>query len=103
MEDATMRRVKQASKRKGATKAAVPALGAAGLSLSLVGGASASAVPSADVQPNNFSPSQAITMLGEEELAAVSLATFYLFDKENAAAAKGGVQLAWRGCGGFRG
>ena len=93
-----MPRVKQASKRKRATKAAAPALGAAGLSLSLVGGASASAVPTADVQPNNFSPSQAITMLSEEELADVSLATFYLFDKENAAAAKGGIQLA-RGCG----
>src|ERR1700737_1419247 len=99
MEDATMPRVKQASKRNRATKAAVPALGAAGLSLSLVGGASASAVPTADVQPNNFSPSQAITMLSEEELADVSLATFYLFDKENAAAAKGGIQRA-RGWGG---
>src|ERR1700730_19323889 len=69
LEDATMRRVKQASKAKRVTKAAAPALGAAGLTLSLVGGASASAVPTADVQPNNFSPSQAITMLSEGELA----------------------------------
>ena len=39
--------VKQASKRKRVTKA-VPALGAVGLTFSLVGGASASAVPTAD-------------------------------------------------------
>ena len=42
--------VKQASKRKRMTKA-VPALGAVGLTFSLVGGASASAVPTADTPP----------------------------------------------------
>ena len=100
MEDATMPRVKQASKRKRVTKAAVPALGAAGLTFSLVGGASASAVPTADVQQTpNYVPTQAIT-LGEEEIADVSLATFHLFDKENVG---GNVQVAWRGCGGCRG
>ena len=51
MENATMPRVKQASKRKRVTKAAAPALGAAGLTFSLVGGASASAVPTTDVTP----------------------------------------------------
>ena len=91
-----MSRVKQASKRKRVTKAAVPALGAAGLTFSLVGGASAAAVPTADVkQTPNYAPTQAIT-LGEEEIADVSLATFHLFDKENAGS---GVQVAWRGCG----
>ena len=100
MEDATMPRVKQASKRKRVTKAAVPALGAAGLTFSLVGGASASAVPTSDVQQTpNYVPTQAIT-LGEEEIADVSLATFHLFDKENVG---GNVQVAWRGCGGCRG
>src|SRR5438309_478634 len=95
-----MPRVKQASKQKRVTKAAVPALGAAGLTISLVGGASASAVPTADLQQTtNFAPTQAIT-LGEEEIADVSLATFHLFDKENVG---GGVQVAWRGCGGCRG
>ena len=95
-----MPRVKQASKRKRVTKAAVPALGAAGLTFSLVGGASASALPTADVQQTpNYVPTQAIT-LGEEEIADVSLATFHLFDKENVGA---GVQVAWRGCGGCRG
>jgi hypothetical protein len=96
-----MPQVKQASKRKRVTKA-VPALGAAGLTFSLVGGASAAVAPVTDVpQTPNYSPSQAFT-LGEEEIADVSLATFYVFDKENTAAAQGGVQLA-RGCGGCRG
>ena len=92
-----MSRVKQASKKKRVTKAAVPALGAAGLTFSLVGGAAASAVPTADVQQTtNLAPTQALT-LGDEEIADVSLATFHLFDKENTGAVSGGVQLAW-GC-----
>jgi hypothetical protein len=100
MEDATMSRVKQAPKRKRVTKAAAPALGAAGLTFSLVGGASAAAVPTVDFkQTPNYGPTQAIT-LGEEEIADVSLATFHLFDKENAGS---GVQVAWRGCGGCGG
>jgi hypothetical protein len=99
-----MARVKQASKKKRVTKAAFPALGAAGLTFSLVGGASASAMPTADVlQTNNFSPSQAFN-LGEEEMADVSLATFHLFDKEDTGAVRAGVQLARGcGCGGCRG
>lgn len=85
---------------KRMTKAAVPALGAAGLTFSLVGGASASAVPAADApQTQKYGPTQAIT-LGDEEIADVSLATFHLFDKEDIGA---GVQVAWRGCGGCRG
>ena len=95
-----MPRVKQASKQKRITKAAAPALGAAGLTFSVVGGASASAMPTTDVTPiQNYLPTQAVT-LGDEEMADVSLATFHLFDKENAGA---GVQVAWRGCGGCRG
>ena len=34
-------------------------------------------------------------MLGEEEVSDVSLATFYVIDKENAAAAQSGVKVAW--------
>jgi hypothetical protein len=103
MEDSIMPRVKQASKKKQLTKA-VPALGAAGLTFSLVGGASAAVTPTNDVpQTPNYSPSHEIT-LGEEEIADVSLATFYVFDKENTAAAKAGAQLAWGcRCGGCRG
>lgn len=97
-----MARVKQASVRKRAAQAA-PVLGAAGLTFSLAGSASAAAVPTNDIpQTPNLSPGHAIT-LGEEELSDVSLATFYVFDKENVAAQKSGVQLAWRGCGGCRG
>ena len=94
-----MPQVKQASKRKRVIKAAAPALGAAGLTLSLVGGASASAVPTENVkQTPNYVPTQAIT-LGEEEIADVSLATFHLFDKENV----GGLVQEARACGGCRG
>jgi len=89
-----MARVKQTSKR---VKAALPALGAAGLTFSMVGAASAATVPANDAT-TNYSPNHQIT-LGEEEIADVSLATFYVFDKEAAASAKdSNVQLA-RGCG----
>ena len=112
MEDATMSRVKQASKTKSVVRAAMPALGAAGLTFSLAGSASAAAVPAADTpQKLSFVPNQSIT-LGEEEIADVSLATFHLFDKETGGNA-GVQQMAWgcrcggcrgcRGCGGCRG
>jgi hypothetical protein len=100
-----MPRVKQAAKRARRTNAAtVTALGAAGLAVSLAGSASASTIPTADVpQSDNISPNQRF-VLGEEEMADVSLATFHLFDKENAGS---NVQLAVvvvrRGCGGCRG
>ena len=91
-----MPRVKQASKKKRVTKAAVPALGAAGLTFSLAGSAYAAAVPTGDVQKGqNFIPGMMIS-LGEEELSDVSLATFQLFDEEEFGS---GVQLAQRGCG----
>jgi hypothetical protein len=97
-EEAAMSRVKQASKQKRRTKApAVKALGAAGLSFSLVGSASASTAPVADTpQFDNISPDQRF-VLGEEEMTDVSLATFYVFDREHL---RGGVQLARGGCGG---
>ena len=93
-QDEAMPQVKQASKRKRGTKAAVSALGAAGLTFSILGSATASAVPAADVpQTTAFAPNEAIT-LGEEEIADISLATFYVFDKENVGS---GVQVARRG------
>ena len=100
-----MPRVKQASKQKRTSKAAaVKVLGAAGLGLSLVGSASASTMPTATPQSDNTSPNQRF-VLGEEEMADISLATFHLFDKENFGS---GVQLAvvvrgCRGCAGCRG
>ena len=91
-DDATMRRVKQASRKKRTTKAAaVTRLGAAGLGLSLFGIASGSTMPAADIpQSDNTSPNQRF-LLGEEEMQDVSLATFHLFDKENVGSA---IQLA---------
>jgi hypothetical protein len=93
-----MRRVKQASRKKRTTKAAaVTALGAAGLGLSLFGSASGSTMPTPDIQKSdNSSPNQRI-VLSEEEMQDVSLATFHLFDRENVGSA---IQLARGGCGG---
>jgi hypothetical protein len=57
---------------------AMPALGFAGMSLSMASGACAS---TSEASP----PSQKHEIfLGEEEISDVNLATFYVFDKENA-------------------
>jgi hypothetical protein len=91
-----MPQTKRASKRKY-PKEAVPVVGVVGVSLSLAGGASAAtAVPAADVPSWDTFPSQ-IT-LSEEEVADVSLGTFYVFDKENAGTPRLGERFA-RGCG----
>jgi hypothetical protein len=97
-----MARAKQASKRKRRSKA-VPVLGAAGLSLSLAGGASASTGgTAADISPQNTSPNHQI-FLGEEEISDVSLSAFYVFDKENGATPQVGEKVAWGcRCGGCR-
>src|SRR6476660_1122311 len=97
-----MSRAKQASKRKSRA-CAVPLLGAAGLSLSLVVGASAATeVPAADMPTQNTPASHEMTF-GEEEIADVSLATFYVFDKENVGTTQPAIQLARGGCGGCGG
>ena len=76
-----MLHAKQASKRKRRSKA-VPVLGAVGL-LSLAGGASTQAAgPAADIPTRHIEPSHELT-LSEEEVSDVSLATFYVFDKED--------------------
>ena len=102
-----MSRVKQVPKWKRLAKAAgVPALGAAGLGLSLVGSASASALATADLsQSLNTTPNQRF-VLDEEEMLDVSLATFHVFDKENGtgsftrlAMGAGGCGCGGRGCG----
>jgi hypothetical protein len=77
-----MSHAKQPSKRMHRA-CAVPLLGAAGLSLSLASGAPAATEgPAADMPTQNTGMSHEIT-LGEEEISDVSLATFYVFDKEN--------------------
>ena len=98
-----MPNTKRASKRQG-RKEAVPVVGLVGVSLSLAGGASAAtAVPTADT-PSWDTGRPQIT-LNEEEIADVSLGTFYVFDKENAGTPRLGEKFAQRcsRCGGCRG
>jgi hypothetical protein len=93
-----MSREKLVSKRKRGSKV-VPVLGAAGLSLSLAGAASAAGEQVADALTHNEVVSHEIT-LGEEEIAEVSLAAFYAFDKENAGPSRRSKRLAcgcWTG------
>jgi hypothetical protein len=96
-----MSRSKQTSKGRGRRRV-VAALGVAG-ALSLAGGASASISPARDLPTQDTAP----VILSEEEMSDVSLATFYVFDKENAGAHRSGVQFAAQqggckqgGCGG---
>src|SRR6188472_2756581 len=87
-----MSQPKQASKRKRRA-CAVPLLGAAGLSLSMASGASAVPVgPAADMPTRN-----AEITFGEEEISDVTLATFYVFDKENIGTPGSDVQLVRHG------
>ena len=61
---------------------AVPILGAAGLSLTLASGASAATrAPAPDVLTHDAGSESQITL--SEECSDISLATFYVFDKEN--------------------
>src|SRR5689334_3558205 len=74
-----MPQAKQTSKQKRRSNA-LPVLGAAGLSLSLAG--TASAVPGGPAVNLPTSGNGNQVFLGEEEISDVSLATFYVFDKE---------------------
>jgi hypothetical protein len=86
---------KAKSKRRSRT---LPALGFAGVSLSMASGACASlGEATANTPPTSQTHSQEI-FLGEEEISDVSLATFYVFDKENTGPSQQ-LRLA-RGCGG---
>jgi len=94
-----MARAKQPAKRKR-SKVALPAWGAAGMSLAMAGGASAAVAPTANV-PSQSPTLTPITTLSESEVTDVSLATFYVFDKELGGTSNlgEGLQLA----GGCRG
>ena len=97
-----MANAKQASKRKRG-RTALPVLGAAGASLAMASGASASAVPPENLPSGHAAP-YPVVVLGEEELSDVSLGTFYVLDQEESQYL--GVQLAQRcgrGGGGCRG
>jgi len=97
-----MSHAKDASKRKRLRKA-VPAVGIAGMSLAMAGGASAATAPPTANLPSQYIPLSHEIILGEEEISDVSLGTFYVFDKEDAASELGNnIQVArgGRGCGG---
>jgi hypothetical protein len=101
-----MSHAQKVPKRKRRRKA-MPMLGAAGLSLSLANGASAAiAGAAADISTGDTGASHEI-ILAEEEISDVSLATFYVFDKETAGTFRPGLRLAMGGscgaCGGCGG
>jgi len=96
-----MAHAKQASKQKR-RRTTLPLVGAAGASLAMAGGASAAAVPAADLPSHGTAPFPVI-VLGEEEISDVSLATFYVFDRENAGTLGETLKLAARAGGGCRG
>jgi hypothetical protein len=94
-----MSHAKQASTKRKRSINAVPMLSAAGLSLSLASGASAAiGRPAADMPTPKTGMSHEITLC-EEEISDVSLATFYVFDNENAGTFQRRIKLAV-GCGG---
>ncbi len=93
-----MSHAKRASKRKRRSKT-LPVLGATGLSLSLAGGASATDGLAEDVPTTRNTAVNHEIILGEEEVYDVSLATFYVFDKENKAQFGQPLRLA-AGCRG---
>ena len=101
-----MSHAKQASTKRKRSINAVPVLSAAGLSLSLASGASAAiGRPAADVLTPKTGMSHEITLC-EEEISDVSLATFYVFDNENAGTFRRRIKLAQGGgcgCGGCGG
>jgi len=87
------------SKRKRRSKA-LPALGFAGVSFSMATGACAS-ISEASANTSPISPNQSHQIfLGEEEISDVSLATFYVFDKENAGPPPLAQKLRMARCGG---
>ena len=83
----TMSHAKQTSKRKSRTRTALAVAGA----LSLAAGASVTGGRPADHVPTkNTAP---VITLGAEEISGVRVATFYVFDNENARTHRPGLQL----------
>jgi hypothetical protein len=95
-----MLNTRQVPTRKRRGKAA-STLGAAGL-LALASGTCAEATMGGATLDAGGVNHQVV--LGEEEISDISLATFHLFDKENAGSLRPGIQLArGGGCGGGHG
>jgi hypothetical protein len=88
-----MSQMKHAAKGKRSKKAlsalGVAGLGVAGLSLLPVNGSVAAML----------SPGAAVTPLAEEEISDVTLATFHVYDKENAGVARSPLLQLAGGCG----
>ena len=95
-----MSHAKQAPAKQRRLRKALPALRAAGLSLTLANAASAAALgeKAAEMVTQGIGVSQDMN-LSEEEISHVSLATFYVFDDEGTATSRRGVRLAAGGCG----
>jgi len=95
-----MSHAKQAPAKRRRLRKALPALGAAGLSLTLASAASSTALggKAAEMLAQGIGASQQM-ILSEEEISDVSLATFYVFDDEGTATSRRGVRLAAGGCG----
>ena len=96
-----MTQISRDSKRKHRNKA-LPVLSVAGLSVALASAASAvPAGPATDMA--GFTPGEGHQItFGEEEISDVTLATFYVFDKENVGSSEPAVELVGHGhgCGG---
>jgi hypothetical protein len=88
-----MVQARQSSKKRKASKTAVPVWAAAGV-LAMGGGASANA-PATDIPSQDSGRS---ILLAEQEVFDVSLGTFYVFDREREASP--GLRLAAGRCGG---
>jgi hypothetical protein len=87
-----MAQARQGSKKRKASKVAVPVWAAAGV-LAMGAGASATA-PATDIPSQHSGKS---ILLAEQEVSDVSLGTFYVFDRERESP---GVRLAAGRCGG---
>jgi hypothetical protein len=90
---------KHSSKKRKRRSKALPALGFAGVSLSMASGACASTGEASANTPPSTSQSHEV-FLGEEEISDVSLATFYVFDKESTGQPPPAQQLRLARCGG---
>jgi hypothetical protein len=97
-ESAVMATTKQTTNKKRRSKTG-PVLGAAGLSLSLAGASAATAAPALEAVTRPALVGHALT-LRDEEIGDVSLATFYVFDRDNASTPKANPRLAMGACGG---
>jgi hypothetical protein len=96
-----MFRGKQMPSKPKRKRKALPALGAAGLSLTLASAAPAAAIGGQPADAFTRDPSVPHEInLSEEEISDVSLATFYVFDNESAATSPHGARFAAGGCGG---